>query len=107
MKTPLAVLCTAGAITAIAAPALGSGPTVRVSEYKFTAKAIHVKRGATVRWTWPAAGGDPHNVTFPGFHSKTQRKGSFTHTFGTSGTFKYMCTIHNKKFGMHGTVVVS
>ena len=62
MKTPLAVLCTAGAITAIAAPALGSGPTVRVSEYKFTAKSIHIKRGATVKWTWPAAGAQTLNA---------------------------------------------
>jgi plastocyanin len=106
MRTPVAVLGAAAVLTAIAAPAVGSGPTVKVSEYKFRAKVVHVKKGGTVRWQWVPANGDPHNVTFHGFHSKTQSQGSFSHTFNRRGTFTYVCTIHGKRFGMKGTVVV-
>jgi plastocyanin len=106
MRTAFGLLATTGVLAAIAAPAMGGGPTVKVSEYKFRAKTIHVHRGATVNWRWVAGNGDPHNVTFHGFHSKTQTSGSFAHTFRRAGTFKYVCTIHNKRFGMHGTVIV-
>jgi plastocyanin len=99
--TAAAAIATALAVTA---PAIGSGPTVKVSDYKFTQKVVHVKRGATVTWKW--AGEDPHNVTGHGFKSRTQTTGTFRHRFTKAGTYKYVCTIHAKSFAMHGTIVV-
>ena len=104
MRKVISSIAAAGIVAAVAAPAAGSGPTVKVADYKFVAKTIHIKKGATVTWKW--VGSDPHNVTFNGFHSKTQSTGSFRHTFRKAGTFKYLCTIHGKSFAMHGTVVV-
>jgi plastocyanin len=63
-----------------------------------------VSKGGTVTWNW--GGHDKHNVTFKSFHSKTQKTGSFRHTFTKAGTYSYHCTIHGKKFGMHGTITV-
>ena len=98
-------LAAAVAAGAIAVPALASGgATVKVADYKFSAKTIHVARGQTVTWKW--VGSDPHNVTFHGFHSKTQSAGTFKHRFTKPGTYKYVCTIHAKSFAMHGTVIV-
>ncbi|MCW2990776.1 MAG: amidase [Solirubrobacterales bacterium] len=106
MRTPLAVTAAVIAVLGVSAPALGSGsPTVKVADYKFVTKTLHVKKGATVTWKW--VGEDPHNVTGTGFKSKTQKTGSFKHRFTKAGTYKYVCTIHNKSFAMHATIVVS
>ena len=45
MRRLIAMLCAAGLLAAISAPALGSGTTVRVSGYKFTAKTMRIKKG--------------------------------------------------------------
>lgn len=95
----------AAAALAFTAPAVGSGAaTVKVSDYRFTPKVLHVSRGTTVTWKW--VGKDPHNVTGPGFHSATRSAGTFRHRFTRRGTFKYVCTIHARSMGMHGTIVV-
>lgn len=87
------------------APALGSGSvTVKVADYKFVSKTVHIKRGTTVTWKW--AGEDPHNVTGKGFRSRTQRTGTFRHRFTKPGTYKYVCTLHNTSFAMHGRIIV-
>ena len=106
MRRLIALLCSAGLLAAISAPALGSGTTVKVSGYKFTPKTIHIKKGSTVTWRWSASNDDKHNVTFKGFHSKSQMHGSFKHTFRRKGTFTYVCTFHVKSHGMKGTVIV-
>jgi plastocyanin len=106
MRRLIALLCSAGLLAAISAPALGSGTSVKVSGYKFTPKTIHIKKGSTVTWRWSASNDDKHNVTFKGFHSKSQMHGSFKHTFRHKGTFTYVCTFHAKSHGMKGTVIV-
>ena len=35
-----------------------------------------------------------------------QKTGTFKHKFLKRGTYKYLCTIHGRSFGMHGTIVV-
>ena len=100
-----AAVAAACIVSALTAPALAAGPTVKVSNYKFTKKVLHVHRGATVTWKW-VAGSDRHNVTFKHFHSRTQASGTFRHRFTRAGTYKYVCTIHAKSFAMHGTIVV-
>ena len=98
-------LAAAVAVSGFVAPALAAGgATVKVADYKFAAKTIHIKKGQTVTWKW--VGDDAHNVTFHGFHSKTQDTGKYKHRFAKAGTYKYVCTIHAKSFAMHGTVIV-
>lgn len=92
-------------VAVVAGPALGSGKTVKVSDFKFAAKTVHVSHGTAVTWKW-ASGSNRHNVTFHGFHSKTQSSGSYKHTFNKPGTYKYRCTIHGTDFGMRGKIVV-
>jgi plastocyanin len=105
MRTPFAVTALVLAALSAGAPALGSGTrTVKVSDYKFTKKVLHVRRGTTVTWRW--VGEDPHNVRGRGFHSRTQAKGTFRHRFSRPGTYRYVCTLHAKSFGMRGTIVV-
>jgi plastocyanin len=106
MRRLIPMLCATAALAAVSAPALGSGTTVRVSGYKFTARTVHVKKGQKVTWRWNAGNDDAHNVTFKGFHSKSQKRGSFSHTFKKKGTYTYLCTFHAKSHGMKGTVIV-
>jgi plastocyanin len=101
-RFPLALAAAAGLLSA-AAPALAAGTTVRVTDNRFKAKVVHVARGATVTWKW--VGADAHNVTFSGFHSATTSSGTYKHRFTKSGTFRYVCTLHDG-IGMVGKVVV-
>ena len=101
------MLCAVGLLAAISAPALGSGgTTVGVSGYKFTPKTIHIKKGQTITWKWKSTNDDLHNVTFKGFHSKSQKTGRFRHTFRKKGTYTYECTFHAQSKGMKGPVIV-
>ena len=103
----MAMLSAAGLLVAISAPALGSsGATVGVQGYKFTPKVIHIKKGQTITWKWKSTNDDRHNVTFKGFHSKSQKTGRFAHTFRKAGTYTYVCTFHVHSHGMRGTVIV-
>jgi len=85
----------------IAVPAFAGTAHVKVADDVFKAKSVTIRKGSSVKWTW--VGNNPHNVTFKGFASKTFAKGSFTHKFRKTGTFRYRCTIHS---GMTGKVVV-
>ena len=73
------------------------------TKYKFTATTLRIKKGDTVKWSW--RGSVPHNVTGPGFHSKTATKLTFSRKFTKAGTFKVVCTIH-QALGQRMTVVV-
>jgi amicyanin len=79
---------------------------VAISNYEFHPASIRVKQGSTVTWT--QEDGDVHNVKFTGAGgvvSPVLRKGeTFRHTFDTTGTYPYICSIHPY---MHGTVVVT
>jgi plastocyanin len=75
---------------------------VDVIDNKFSPEKISVAVGDTVTWTFK--GKTVHNVTGPGFKSKTTAKTTFTHTFNTAGEVKYVCTVHP---GMKGVVKVS
>jgi plastocyanin len=80
-----------------------NGPgAVSVIDNKFDPGTIDIAVGDTVTWTFK--GKAAHNVTGPGFRSKTTAKTTFTHTFNTAGEVKYVCTVHP---GMKGVVKVS
>jgi plastocyanin len=81
-----------------------SGHTVVLQNLRFHPGNLTINRGDSVTWSW-RDGGVEHNVTFHGFHSRTQSQGSYTVRFTRSGTFSYRCTIH-EAVGMRGKIIV-
>ena len=96
------------------------GPSVNTALLAFSPDPVRIKKGQTVTWV----GGD--NITHvlvegtyqvgpdhlrteqtddKAFSLRLTKKGqTVSHTYSTTGTFTYYCTIHH---GMNGTVVVS
>ena len=85
----------------------GSSKTVSVKNNSFSPGTVSIKKGGKVTWKW-TQGGVPHNVTpsSGGKGSATSSKKGFTYskTFSSAGTFKYVCSIHSS---MKVTVKVS
>jgi plastocyanin len=75
---------------------------VNVVDNNFEPATVQVAVGDTVTWTFK--GSVAHNVTGPGFRSKTMKSGTYAYTFNSAGDVPYQCTIHA---GMKGTVKVS
>jgi plastocyanin len=105
----LGALAAASVLAAIPSGAFGgaqaaSTHTVTLSSMRFHPGTLNIGRGDSVRWLWRERGTE-HNVTFAGFHSRTQTSGSYTVRFTRSGTFNYRCTIH-VALGMRGKIVV-
>ncbi len=74
---------------------------------RFDPKSLTIKAGQTV--TWVNQGADWHSVaSFDGsFESAQVSPGeSFSHTFATPGTYKFICKHHGRQ-GMIGQVVVT
>ncbi len=105
---PAAALIAGVAIAAPTAALEGahasSGHIVTLKNIRFHPATLTIKRGDTVTWQWRDAPTE-HNVTGPGFKSRTMAKGSFTVRFTRKGTFNYHCTIH-VSLGMRGKIVV-
>jgi plastocyanin len=80
------------------------GHTVTLKDISFHPRDLSIARGDSVTWMW-RDGETEHNVTFHGFHSRTQAHGSYTVRFAHSGTFSYECTLHVAE-GMKGEIVV-
>jgi plastocyanin len=105
----LAATSVAAALTAlIPAGALGSARTasthtVVLKNIAFHPATLKIHRGDRVKWVWEDE--TEHNVTFHGFHSRTQEKGTYTVRFNHAGTFRYHCTIHFEQ-GMKGKIIV-
>ena len=115
-------------ITLIAAVVLPPGhetlaqstTTIQVGDYYFCAPSFEngvcettVNAGDTVEWQW--AGADVHTTTECGgdhdtcadphlWDSPAQDSGSFSFTFGTTGTYLYRCQVHPVE--MRGQVTV-
>jgi plastocyanin len=105
----LIVVAASGALAAIPTGAFSlsrtaSTHTVTLHEHLFHPATLRIHRGDRVKWLW-RDGETEHNVTFRGFHSRTQSSGSFTVRFTRAGTFNYYCTIHVSE-GMKGKIVV-
>ncbi len=98
-------LATAAIVPAVAlgGARVSSTHTVVLKETRFHPGTLTIRRGDSVRWLW--RDNTEHNVTFHGFHSRTQETGSYTVRFTHSGTFSYRCTIHEAE-GMRGKIVV-
>src|SRR4051794_4704421 len=102
------VLALVLALVALSATALAATKAVGVkksgSGYKFSTSTVRIHKGDTVRWSW--SGSVPHNVSGPGFKSKTATKVTFSRKFTKAGTYKVVCTLH-QALGQKMTVVVS
>ena len=96
-----AVLVGVFAVSALAS----SAKTVKVGDNYYGPKSLTVGRGTKVTWKW--VGVLKHNVVVhagpSAFSSKTQVRGTFTHTFTKKGPYQLVCTIHPS---MKMTVVV-
>ena len=73
------------------------------SRYHWNPTHLTIKKGDTVRWSWK--GRVPHNVTGPGFHSKTTNSLTYSHKFAKAGTYTVVCTIH-KALGQRMKITV-
>jgi len=80
-----------------------TGPLVVLKSSKFSPRDMTVKAGQAVTWQWKD-GFTQHNVVAGDFVSKTQRSGTFSHTFTKPGSYPYRCTLHEK---MTGTITVT
>jgi plastocyanin len=69
---------------------------VAVHDDYYAAKAITVKKGATVKWTWKDKG--KHDVAVSKgpaiFRSSVKRKGTFSHKMTKRGSYTLVCTVH-------------
>ena len=92
------------AVSAVSALA-SSGKTVRVDDNFYGPKSLTVGKGTKVTWNW--VGVLKHNIVVhrgpSSFSSKTQVRGSYSHSFTKKGTYDLVCTIHPS---MKMTVVV-
>ena len=77
--------------------------TVTLRNFSFHPGTLTIHRGDRVKWVWED--NTEHNVTFHGFHSRTQETGTYTVRFTKAGTFNYHCTIHVAE-GMKGKIIV-
>jgi plastocyanin len=105
-KKSAATTTTAKATTTTAA-SVNTGATIEISEYQFSPETVTVKAGQAV--VWKNMGNVAHTVTETStprtFGSADINPGqTFTQTFGTPGTYAYVCSIHPDR--MHGTIVV-
>ncbi len=107
----LALLTALTLVTAALVPTVALGGaraaakhTVTLKNFRFHPGNLTINRGDTVTWSW-RDGETEHNVTFHGFHSRTQTSGSYTVRFSHTGTFAYRCTIHASE-GMRGKITV-
>jgi plastocyanin len=88
---------------------------VRVADFFFGPSAVTVQRGGAVRWVWSRANSNPHNVNLRQGPRGLRGKGSyssmiavagarFQKSFGTPGSYRYVCTLHPSQMKMTVTV---
>lgn len=84
------------------------GTEANGGNFGFSPAAVRVSQGTEVVWEWTGQGSS-HNVVHEDgeFESElTDEEGhTFSHTFDSTGNFKYVCTPH-ESLGMKGAVVV-
>jgi plastocyanin len=92
----LGVVLALVAFSSVSALAASAPRRATVGEYFLRPGKLTIGRGTRVSWKW--TGSLRHNVTVRRgpvkFHSRTQARGSFTHTFNKKGTYFLYCTLH-------------
>ena len=96
MRKSLALLLAAVMVVSLLVVAsLAMAATKRVGvrqPNRWAVSSVSIKKGDTVRWNW--SGGPPHNVTGPGFKSRTSARLTYSRKFNRKGTFRVVCTVH-------------
>lgn len=76
--------------------------SVDILEFKFVPDTLEINVGESVIWEHNDK--VTHKIVFPAFESDNMERGdTFTHTFDTSRTYEYYCSIHPT---MRGVIVV-
>ena len=93
----LVALAVASGAPAVAGTTSTKTVKVTIANYAFKPTALTIPVGTKVTWT--DQDNDAHNVTSKKgagrFSSRTLTKGkSYSHTFRTVGTYRYVCTFH-------------
>jgi plastocyanin len=92
------------ATVTVARASASASKSVSIVDFSFDPGTVTVSAGDTVKWTNDGSVPEGHDVTGDGLDSGTMHSGdSYSHTFNSSGTFSYICTIHPS---MKGTVKV-
>lgn len=104
-NTILKMSCLAVVVAWTPQLALAVTHDVTVGDNFFSPSSLTIQVGDTVRWN-NASGGNSHNVTANdgSFASVTSSSFTFTHTFNSTGSVPYHCTIHSSS--MKGTITV-
>lgn len=94
---PLAGRFVGGVVLLSMSPqAFGAGTNVNVVDFAFNPSAVTIKANDSVTWTW--TGNIVHSTTSVDgtqWDSGVLPKGStFSHTFTSTGSFPYYCTVH-------------
>lgn len=103
--SPAASVAASMAASPAASQAPATSDAVAIQNFAFAPASLTVKSGATVTWTNSDA--PSHSVKWDDgtTGSSTLATGAtYTRTFATPGTYKYVCGIHAS---MKGTVVVN
>jgi plastocyanin len=109
----LAIVCLV--VLGFPTPSRGASSAVEIQDNRYVAPTITITAGDTVTWTETGVG--THSVTAddgsfdssPACPTSCLGNGStFSHTFGTPGTYRYYCHIHGGPggVGMSGVVTV-
>jgi plastocyanin len=103
MRKLLTLLAIASVIAGLGATlAIARSKSVTINDNSFSTGSVSIKKGGSVTWHWSGTH-NRHNVTAikgGSFHSRTQKKGSYSHTFTRKGTYTLICTIHSRVMRM-------
>lgn len=118
-----AVRLTAACVAALAllgATAAGGAAAktarVTVNDFFFGPSAVAIKKDGTVKWVWSETNAEPHDVHLKQGPKGLKDKGAystrttavtaarFQKKFPTTGTYKYICTIHPTEMKLTVTV---
>jgi plastocyanin len=102
MRKLLILLALGAILAAVGASFAFAASSVSVQDNSFSKGTVTIKKGGSVTWRWSGTS-NRHNVTAikgGSFHSKTQKKGSYTHSFNKRGTYTIICTVHSRVMRM-------
>lgn len=123
-RTARALRLTAACVAALAllgATAAGGAAApktarVTVADFFFGPSAVTIKKEGTVKWVWSETNAEPHDVHLKQGPKGLKNKGTystkttavtaarFQKKFPTTGTYKYICTIHPTEMKLTVTV---
>ena len=102
MRRLLILLALGAVLAGVGASFAFAASSVSVRDNSFSKGTVSIKKGGSVTWKWSGTS-NRHNVTAikgGSFHSKTQKKGSYTHKFTRRGTYTIICTLHSSVMRM-------